>query len=147
MTLQRAPSGHLLLLFFPLVLLRNNWHTSLSLRHTAWWFDLHILWNDCHIRFSSQPSSDKETKRRGKKKEFSLWWELLGFTVSKISYSSVSMVLNIISLVFISFKTASCPFGRFLPPPSVQVSLISVCMSLVLGFFLGFLFVFPRFHI
>ena len=22
----------------------------INLRHTAWWFDLHILWNDCHNR-------------------------------------------------------------------------------------------------
>lgn len=26
-------------------------HHSISLRHTAWWFDLRILWNDDHFRF------------------------------------------------------------------------------------------------
>lgn len=36
--------------FFFLVLLRSDWHVSLSLRGTTRWFDLHMLWNDYHSR-------------------------------------------------------------------------------------------------
>lgn len=41
--------------FFP-VLLGNNWHHCMTLRHTVWWSYLHTLWNEYHNKFSQHPS-------------------------------------------------------------------------------------------
>lgn len=42
-------------------------HQCMSLRQTAWWFGLNILWSDCHNRFSQHPSSCMDAiKRKGK---------------------------------------------------------------------------------
>lgn len=50
---------------------------------------LHILWNDCHSKFSHHPSSYTNKKER-EIKNFFLWWELLGATLltTFLSYSS-----------------------------------------------------------
>lgn len=64
------------------VSLRNNWHCT-CLRRAAWWLDLHWLWNQWNCRsFSWYPSSCRQNKKKKGKIIFSLWWELLGFTVS-----------------------------------------------------------------
>ena len=64
--------------FPPSVLLRNNWRHCINLRGTAWWFDLHVLWNDYYNRLISIISYIYNKK---KNKDFSLWWELLGSTL------------------------------------------------------------------
>ena len=49
------------MVFFP-VLLKHHWHThNMNLRYTTWWLDLYTSWNDCHNRFSEQPSSHMDT--------------------------------------------------------------------------------------
>ena len=44
-------------------------HQCMSLRQTAWWFGLNILWSDCHNRFSQHPSSCMDAIKRKEKKE------------------------------------------------------------------------------
>lgn len=51
----QTPENSTIFLFSPRP--RFHWETigvshCICLRHTAWWFDLHILWNDYHARFS-----------------------------------------------------------------------------------------------
>ena len=73
----RDTGKYLFLHFFP----QFYWevvdiHHHVSLRYTARWFALYILWNDDHSRFSWHPSSHVDTRKR-KRKQFSLWWQLL----------------------------------------------------------------------
>jgi len=58
--------------FFFLVLLRNiDIYHYKSLRCAAWWFDLHILWNDYHNRFYlASIISCRYNKRKREKKIF-----------------------------------------------------------------------------
>ena len=44
-------------------------HQCMSLRQTAWWFGLNVLWSDCHNRFSQHPSSCMDAIKRKEKKE------------------------------------------------------------------------------
>lgn len=53
----------------------------ISWRRTAWWFDLPVLWNDCHKRFSWHPCSHTDTIKRKIEKNLSFRGELLGFTL------------------------------------------------------------------
>ena len=64
--------------FFP-VLLRNNICHCISLWYTAWWFDLHTLWNYyCH-KFGAHHPVYQHKEEKGKK--FSPCGENSGFTL------------------------------------------------------------------
>ena len=76
-------------------LLRNNWHNNcIYLRHIAWWFNLHILWNDYHNKFSKYPSchvdtiKEKEEKRRKKISS----WKLPCISYNIVKYSCYIVV-------------------------------------------------------
>ena len=58
-------------------------HHCLSLRRSARWFDLRILWND-YNRLTSIFSYRCNEKGNKRKRNFSLWWEFFGFTLLTI---------------------------------------------------------------
>ena len=63
-------------------LLRYNWHTALykfKVNSIMNWLRYIMKWLPQNI--SEHPSSHRDTKLKRKKK-FSLWWELLGFTLN-----------------------------------------------------------------
>ena len=69
-------------------------HYWVNLRHTVWWFDLHILWNDYHNKFSKYPSchvdtiKEKEEKRRKKISS----WKLPCISYNIVKYSCYIVV-------------------------------------------------------
>ena len=66
---------------------RYDWVTDthwISLRCTAYGFDLPVLWNDYHSNFSQYPPRLNKKKKEGKEKKIlSLCWELLEFFFKK----------------------------------------------------------------
>lgn len=101
--------------FFSFYTIENksfNWEITdiphwMSWRYTAWWFELHILQNDHHNKFSYHLSSHLNTI-----KKFSLGWELWGSALLTtflciIQLYKLVIMLYILSLILIHFITGS----------------------------------------
>ena len=69
----------------------------ISLRSTAQWCDLHILWSGYHSKFSEHLSSHIDTKKE--KKVLSLWWEL--FRIYSLSSCQICHTVVLITVVML----------------------------------------------
>lgn len=130
----------------------------INLMCTAWWFDLCLLWNDSHSRFTNIHLSNIATTKRKRKKNFFLNWELLGYIllinllciIQQCKLESCTYVHYILS-IYLSynwkFLTSDHGFPISLAPPFLSFASGNYESDLFVYEILKFYFYFLRFHI
>ena len=76
---------------------------------------IYTSWNNCHDKFSEHPSSHRDIKFQKRKKSFSLWWKLWGFTILSFCIYNIQHANYINHIVHCIHSTYLAYFWKFVP--------------------------------